>query len=128
MAAGGVGIGMGGGEGGRVMGVAGGEATVTDGYSASGVGRGATEAADPPVTDEYSRIPVVTEAEDPPEAYNPDYREVERVIASRRHHVDAPPVFLVKWRSLPYAACTWEVRALHMRPARGWHALTAASP
>ncbi|KAL1504942.1 hypothetical protein AB1Y20_008709 [Prymnesium parvum] len=45
---------------------------------------------------------------DEPSGFNPEYTEVERVIASRRHHEDSPPVFLVKWRSLPYASATWE--------------------
>ncbi|KAL3902225.1 MAG: hypothetical protein SGPRY_012163, partial [Prymnesium sp.] len=41
-------------------------------------------------------------------AYMTEYCEVERVIASGRSHVDAPPHYYVKWRGLPYASATWE--------------------
>ena len=38
----------------------------------------------------------------------PDFEIVERVVAEAPNEDDLPPRFLVKWRSLPYANCTWE--------------------
>jgi chromodomain-helicase-DNA-binding protein 7 len=48
------------------------------------------------------------------EPYNPDFEVVERIVCQAAseavppHSEDLPPRYLVKWRSLPYAACTWE--------------------
>ncbi|KAL1514522.1 hypothetical protein AB1Y20_003620 [Prymnesium parvum] len=43
------------------------------------------------------------------EPYNPDFNIVERVIAEQSSgDDDTPPLFLVKWRGLPYVNCTWE--------------------
>ena len=42
------------------------------------------------------------------EAFNPDFNQVERVIAQDAPKEDLPPRFLVKWRGLPYSSCTWE--------------------
>ena len=42
------------------------------------------------------------------EPYNPDFNIVERVIADEKSVDDTPPLFLVKWRGLPYVNCTWE--------------------
>ncbi len=45
--------------------------------------------------------------------FNPDYVEVDRVLDSSTHTDDNTGVvtkhFLVKWRSLPYEDCTWEL-------------------
>ena len=47
------------------------------------------------------------------EPYNPDYVEVDRVLDEAIHKDDASGVttkhYLVKWRSLPYEDCTWEL-------------------
>jgi hypothetical protein len=40
--------------------------------------------------------------------YNPDFHQVDRVIARSRSRDDLPPQHLVKWRGLPYSAATWE--------------------
>ena len=48
---------------------------------------------------------LLAEGED---AYNPAYREVERVISRRAGAMGGTPEFLVKWRGLPYASATWE--------------------
>ena len=42
------------------------------------------------------------------EPYNPDFNIVDRIVAERPQQDDLPPLFLVKWRSLPYAGATWE--------------------
>ena len=42
------------------------------------------------------------------EPYNPEYNIVDRIIGEREQGEDLPPLFLVKWKSLPYAATTWE--------------------
>ena len=42
------------------------------------------------------------------EPYNPDFNDVERVVGMQPQTEDLPPVYLVKWRGLPYASCTWE--------------------
>jgi hypothetical protein len=43
------------------------------------------------------------------EPYSPDLEVVERVIAVlTQEEDDLPPKYLVKWRGLPYASCTWE--------------------
>ena len=42
------------------------------------------------------------------EPYNPDFNIVDRIVAERPQQDDLPPLFLVKWRSLPYASATWE--------------------
>ena len=48
--------------------------------------------------------------EDP---FNPDYVEVDRVLDASEHKDEVTGVvtkhYLVKWRSLPYEDCTWEV-------------------
>ncbi len=48
--------------------------------------------------------------EDP---FNPDYVEVDRVLDASEHTDEVTNVvtkhYLVKWRSLPYEDCTWEV-------------------
>ena len=41
------------------------------------------------------------------EPYNPDFEVVERVIGMQPRE-DLPPLYLVKWRSLPYVQATWE--------------------
>ena len=47
------------------------------------------------------------------EPYNPDYVEVDRVLDEAVHKDDVSGVttkhYLVKWRSLPYEDCTWEL-------------------
>ena len=49
------------------------------------------------------------------EPYNPDYIEVDRVLDSSTHTDEMTNVvtkhFLVKWRSLPYEDCTWELES-----------------
>ncbi len=49
------------------------------------------------------------------EHYNPDYVEVDRVLDESEHVDDVTKVktrhFLVKWRSLPYEDCTWELES-----------------
>ena len=42
------------------------------------------------------------------DAYSPEFDEVDRVIASRPCSVGGAPEWLVKWRSLPHTAATWE--------------------
>ena len=42
------------------------------------------------------------------EAYNPEYNQAERVIATRPDPDGGPPEWLVKWRGLPHTAATWE--------------------
>ena len=42
------------------------------------------------------------------EAFNPEYREVDRIIDERPSPVALPPEFLVKWRGLNYSGATWE--------------------
>jgi hypothetical protein len=42
------------------------------------------------------------------EPYNPEFNIVDRVIAERAQADDLPPLFLVKWRALPYNGATWE--------------------
>ena len=43
------------------------------------------------------------------EPYNPEFEQLERVIAvMTQEEDDLPPKYLVKWRALPYASCTWE--------------------
>lgn len=42
------------------------------------------------------------------EPFNADFSVVERVIGTASTAEDVPPLFLVKWRSLPYSSCTWE--------------------
>ena len=46
-------------------------------------------------------------AKDDELGYNADFNLVERIVASEAAD-EAPPRFLVKWRGLPYASCTWE--------------------
>ena len=47
------------------------------------------------------------------EPYNPDYVEVDRVLDEAVHKDDVSGIttkhYLVKWRSLPYEDCTWEL-------------------
>ena len=47
------------------------------------------------------------------EPFNPDYIEVDRVLDSSTHTDEVTNVvtkhYLVKWRSLPYEDCTWEL-------------------
>ena len=47
------------------------------------------------------------------EPFNPDYIEVDRVLDVSEHTDDVTKVttkhYLVKWRSLPYEDCTWEL-------------------
>ena len=49
------------------------------------------------------------------EHFNPDYIEVDRVLDSSTHTDEQTNVmtkhFLVKWRSLPYEDCTWELES-----------------
>lgn len=49
------------------------------------------------------------------EAFNPDYIEVDRVLDMSEHTDEVTGVktkhFLVKWRSLPYEDCTWELES-----------------
>ena len=49
------------------------------------------------------------------EHFNPDYIEVDRVLDSSTHTDEVTNVvtkhFLVKWRSLPYEDCTWELES-----------------
>ena len=49
------------------------------------------------------------------EPFNPDYIEVDRVLDSSTHTDEQTNVvtkhFLVKWRSLPYEDCTWELES-----------------
>lgn len=49
------------------------------------------------------------------EAFNPDYIEVDRVLDESKHTDDITKIetrhYLVKWRSLPYEDCTWELEA-----------------
>ena len=49
------------------------------------------------------------------EHFNPDYVEVDRVLDASIHTDDDTGVvtkhFLVKWRSLPYEDCTWELES-----------------
>ncbi len=49
------------------------------------------------------------------EAFNPDYIEVDRVLDESEHVDDNTKVktrhYLVKWRSLPYEDCTWELES-----------------
>ncbi|CAG9464557.1 unnamed protein product [Pedinophyceae sp. YPF-701] len=58
----------------------------------------------------------------PEDGVNPEWREVERVIAKTTHRKRAKrradgsigkrttTLWLVKWRGLPYGSCTWETR------------------
>ncbi len=47
------------------------------------------------------------------EPFNPDYVEVDRVLDESQHKDDISGIttkhYLVKWRSLPYEDCTWEL-------------------
>ena len=47
------------------------------------------------------------------EAFNPDYIEVDRVLDMSEHTDEISKTktkhYLVKWRSLPYEDCTWEL-------------------
>ncbi len=49
------------------------------------------------------------------EAFNPEYVEVDRVLDVSEHVDEVTKVktkhFLVKWRSLPYEDCTWELES-----------------
>jgi chromodomain-helicase-DNA-binding protein 7 len=49
------------------------------------------------------------------EPFNPDYVEVDRVLDASEHTDEDTKVttkhYLVKWRSLPYEDCTWELEA-----------------
>merc|ERR1719509_387115 len=49
------------------------------------------------------------------EPFNPDYVEVDRVLDASEHTDEQTKVttkhYLVKWRSLPYEDCTWELEA-----------------
>ena len=49
------------------------------------------------------------------EPFNPDYVEVDRVLDESEHVDDVTKVktrhYLVKWRSLPYEDCTWELES-----------------
>ncbi len=49
------------------------------------------------------------------EPFNPDYVEVDRVLDTSEHTDEFTKVktmhYLVKWRSLPYEDCTWELEA-----------------
>ena len=49
------------------------------------------------------------------EHFNPDYIEVDRVLDSSTHTDEQTNVmtkhYLVKWRSLPYEDCTWELES-----------------
>lgn len=49
------------------------------------------------------------------EPFNPDYVEVDRVLDSSTHTDEVTNVmtkhYLVKWRSLPYEDCTWELES-----------------
>merc|ERR1711892_500067 len=49
------------------------------------------------------------------EPFNPDYVEVDRVLDFSEHTDPVTNVttkhYLVKWRSLPYEDCTWELEA-----------------
>ena len=65
------------------------------------------------------------------EPYNPEFGQVERIIASRKCQGDLPPHFLVKWSGLPYASSTWESpRSLlgHQGAVRAFQAREAAPP
>ena len=42
------------------------------------------------------------------EPYPSDYNVVERICACRPSVQDLPPIYLVKWRGLPYVLATWE--------------------
>jgi len=50
---------------------------------------------------------------DEDELFNPDYVEVDRVIdmktSSDMATREETTLYLVKWRSLPYDECTWEL-------------------
>ena len=37
-----------------------------------------------------------------------EFTRVERVLAEAAQGEGLPPAYLVKWRGLPYSACTWE--------------------
>ena len=49
------------------------------------------------------------------DAFNPDYVEVDRVLDTSSHTDPATNIttkhYLVKWRSLPYEDCTWELES-----------------
>ena len=49
------------------------------------------------------------------DAFNPDYVEVDRVLDTSSHTDPATNIttkhYLVKWRSLPYEECTWELES-----------------
>ena len=50
-----------------------------------------------------------------------EFTRVERVLAEAAQGEGLPPAYLVKWRGLPYSACTWECtrHLLHAQPEIG---------
>ena len=50
-----------------------------------------------------------------------EFTRVERVFAEAAQGEGLPPAYLVKWRGLPYSACTWERsrHLLHAQPEIG---------